>query len=420
MVKVPYNWSVGASLGEHSRRKHKILREYLRAYLRVRCSLPRERFRIAIVDGFAGAGQYGDGAPGSPLIILEELRLACDAINAERAEQGARALEIECLLLLNDADSYALQMLRELCEPRLGAIKDEVSRLHVSVRYLNAEFEKAYPEIRALVADGRYRNAIFNLDQYGYAQVARATMQDIMTSTASAEIIYTFAIESLLAFLSKTDPIVLQQQLRPFGLGDGLPAGLDGGLVSNRDWLGAAERLVFSTFRTIAAFSSPFSINNPDGWRYWLIHFANSFRARQVYNNVLHQNASYQAHFGRSGLNMLACDPARDGGLLYLFEKADRAAAHEQLLTDIPRFVTEVGDMMSVAEFYDAIYNATAAHSDDIHAAMIGSGELHVITAEGGERRRANTIAITDTLKLRHQRSLFPMFFGGGASMPKA
>jgi three-Cys-motif partner protein len=419
MVKVPYKWSVGASLGEHSRRKHKILREYLRAYLRVRCSLPRERFRIAIVDGFAGAGQYDDGALGSPLIMLEELRLACDAINSERAEQGARALEIECLLLLNDADEQALRMLRDLSESRLAAINDEVPRLHVSVRYLNSEFEVAYPEIKSLIASGRYRNAIFNLDQYGYAKVSRATMRDIMASTASAEIIYTFAIESLLAFLSKTDPSILQQQLRPFGFGDSVPADLDNGLVSNRDWLGAAERLVFSTFRSIAAFSSPFSINNPDGWRYWLIHFANSFRARQVYNNVLHQNASYQAHFGRSGLNMLAYDPARDAGLLYLFEQQDRVAAHEQLLTDIPRFVTEVGDMMSVGEFYDAVYNATAAHSDDIHAAMIGSGELHVLTAEGGERRRANTIAITDTLKLRHQRSLFPMFFSGRAKIPK-
>lgn len=418
MVKVPYKWSSGASLGEHSRRKHKILREYLRAYLRVRCSLPRERFRIAIVDGFAGGGQYADGAIGSPLIMIEELRLASQALNAERAGQGARALEIECLLIFNEADPQALQMLRELCEPRLAAVKDEAPRLHISPRYLNSEFEAAYPEIRALIAAGRYRNAIFNLDQYGYAQVARATMHDIMASTPSAEIIYTFAIESLLAFLSKTDPAILKQQLRPFGLGENVPADLDG-LVSKQDWLGAAERLVFSTFRSIAGFSSPFSINNPEGWRYWLVHFANSFRARQVYNNVLHNNASYQAHFGRSGLNMLAYDPRQNDGLLYLFGQQDRAAAHEQLLTDIPRFVTDFGDMMSVGEFYEAVYNATAAHSDDIHAAMIGSGELHVMTAEGGERRRANTIAITDTLKLRHQRSLFPMFFSGSASPPK-
>lgn len=418
MVKVQYKWSAGASLGEHSRRKHKILREYVRAYLRVRCSLPRERFRIAIVDGFAGGGQYDDGAEGSPLIIIEELLLASQALNAERAGQGARALEIECLLIFNEADPEALQLLRELCEPRIAAIREQAPRLHISPRYLNAEFEAAYPEIKALIAAGRYRNAIFNLDQYGYAQVARATMRDIMASTQSAEIIYTFAIQSLLTFLSKTDPTILRQQLSPFGLGDKIPGDL-GGLVSKQDWLGAAERLVFSTFRSIAGFSSPFSINNPDGWRYWLVHFANSFRARQVYNDVLHQNASYQAHFGRSGLNMLAYDPGQDGGLLYLFDKQDRAAAHEQLLTDIPRFVTDFGDMMAVGEFYEAVYNATAAHSDDIHQAMIGSGELHVMTAEGGERRRANTIAITDTLKLRHQRSLFPMFFKANSTLPK-
>ena len=78
---------------------------------------------------------------------------------------------------------------------------------------------------------------------------------------------------------------------------------------------------MFDAFRMCARYVSPFSINNPDGWRYWLIHFANTYRARQVYNNVLHANSSTQAHFGRSGLNMLRYDPCHDGGSLYLFDE---------------------------------------------------------------------------------------------------
>jgi hypothetical protein len=184
---------------------------------------------------------------------------------------------------------------------------------------------------------------------------------------------------------------------------------VEDGMISNAAFLGAAERIVFESFKVVARFVSPFSIANPDGWRYWLIHFANNYRARQVYNNVLHGNGS-QAHFGRSGLDMLAYDPAKDEGTLYLFERSDRTKAKEQLIDDIPRLVAESGDAMHVAEFYEAAYNATPAHADDIHAAMIESDELEIFTESGGQRRKANTIVVGDTIKLKSQRSF--AFFG--------
>ena len=420
MVKVDYQWSAGATLSEHSRRKHKILREYFARYLLVRCSLPRERFRVAIVDGFAGGGRYGCGASGSPLIFIEELKRGIDEINLLRAAQGARSIEIECLLILNDAEEQAVTLLREVCEPRLAEIQANCPQLHIAVQYLNSEFETVYPSIKATVEAGKYRNVIYNLDQCGYGQVQRSTLRDMMASTPSAEIFYTFMIEALLAYLRKANPAFLQTQLNPFGIDASRLRDSDGHL-SKQDWLGAAERLVFASFHEIAAFSSPFSINNPDGWRYWFIHFAHNYRARQVYNDVLHQNSTFQAHFGRSGLNMLAYDPSKEGGLLYLFDVDGRTAAKDQLHEDIPRLVAEAGDVMSVQEFYDAVYNATAAHSDDIHTAMLGSGELQIITPGGGERRVPNTISVSDTLKLRSQRSLFPMFLNlpAGAWVPR-
>jgi hypothetical protein len=180
--------------------------------------------------------------------------------------------------------------------------------------------------------------------------------------------------------------------------------------MNNSAWLGTAERIVFDAFKRCAAFVSPFSINNPDGWRYWLIHFANFYRARQEYNNILHANSSAQAHFGRSGLNMLSYDPAHDGAL-YLFDPAGRTEAKKQLFDDIPRLVTDFGDTVGVGEFYGNIYNATPAHMDDVHAVIIDNPDLEVITDSGGERRKANTIRATDTLRIKRQRS-FPIFFG--------
>lgn len=66
---------------------------------------------------------------------------------------------------------------------------------------------------------------------------------------------------------------------------------------------------------------------------------------------------------------------------------------------------------MEVGEFYEAAYNVTPAHADDIHAAMFESSELEVFTESGGQRRKANTITITDTIKLKSQRSFFSIFF---------
>lgn len=410
MAEKPYEWSNGAVLEEHSRRKHKILREYFFQYLTVRCQLPQqERFRLAVIDGFAGGGRYQCGTAGSPLIFIEELKRAIEAVNTQRAAQGLGLIEIECLLVLNDHSRDAIEALRGHVAPLQADIIENVRRLHLRIEYLTDTFETGYPRMKQLLEQGRYRNVLFNLDQCGHSRVEHTTLLDIMRAHPSVEIFYTFAIEALLSFLQKSDPVQLAAQLRPFDIE---PAGLDvlNGAMSKHSWLGAAERLVFETFRTCAPFVSPFSINNPGGWRYWLIHFANIYRARQVYNNVLHQNSTAQAHFGRSGLNMLSYDPGHDGGALYLFDLSGRETARTQLVADIPRLISESGDAIGVGDFYEGIYNATPAHTDDVHRAIIENPDIAVITPGGGERRSANAIGVGDVLKLKRQKSFFPMF----------
>lgn len=410
MVKKNYPWKDGAELLDHTKSKHKILREYLARYLTVRCQLPQQtKFRLAVVDGFAGGGKYACRSPGSPLIVIEELRAATEAFNLRRKNEGMAELDIEGFLILNDADAGTVDFLKTNVEPLLAAIKEEVPKLHIQAAYLNKAFEAAYPEIKTLLLQGRYQNVLFNLDQCGSSHVDRDTLANISASFASAEIFYTFAISSLLAFLGKANQKLITAQLGFLGITSGDLSPLQGRLSKN-EWLGAAERLVFESFRGCAAFVSPFSINNPDGWRYWLIHFANNYRARQEYNNVLHQNSSMQAHFGRSGLNMLSYDPTSDANALYLFDIDGQKQAREQLLEDIPRLVNEFGDAVSVGQFYTSIYNMTPAHAQDIHHAIIDNPDLEVVTEAGGERRKANTIAPDDTLRMKRQRSFFPMF----------
>lgn len=409
MAKKNYAWKDGARLEDHTERKHKILRDYFYRYIVTRCQLPQQtRFRVAVVDGFAGGGRYKCGTAGSPIIFIQELQRALENVNLHRATQSLVPLEIECLLILNDAEPDVAALLQSNCAPEIAVAKAKSPRLHLNVAYMTETFEAAYPAIRELIANGRYRSVLFNLDQCGHSQVDRATLLDIMRSTPSAEIFYTFSIQSLVSFLNRSNPEKLALQLRPMGVSAQQMVALEGP-ISNANWMGVAERLVFETFLDCAPFVSPFSINNPDGWRYWLIHFANIYRARQVYNDVLHANSNDQAHFGRSGLEMLSYDPAKEGHL-YLFDTNGRQAAKSELVVDIPRLISDAGDTMGVGDLYQSIYNATPAHSDDIHAAMLESDELEVLTPGGGVRRRPNTIDVGDTLRLKSQRTFFPVF----------
>jgi three-Cys-motif partner protein len=408
MVEKPYKWSEGAKLEEHSRRKHKILREYFYEYLKVRCQNPKQqRFRLAIMDGFAGGGRYSCGEAGSPVIFVEELKKAVGSLNIERAKQGIGLIEFECLLVLNDLSRDAIELLKSNVAPVLKEIQENEPRLHIFVDYMNEAFDVAYPKMKLLLNSGGYRNVLFNLDQCGHSHVKTATLLDIMRAYPSVEIFYTFAIQSLLTYLQQSNPVLLDKQLSHLGI-TSADLGEAGTITSKNSWLGAAERMVFETFKMCASYVSPFSINNPDGWRYWFIHFANNYRARQVYNNTLHKNSSSQAHFGRPALNMLNYDPQEEGAL-YLFDQSGRDAARLQLAEDVPRLVSEFGDVVGIGNFYEHIYNATPAHADDIHQAMIDNPDIEVITPHGGERRKANKIGAGDIIKLKRQISFFSM-----------
>ena len=147
MAAKNYSWEEGATLEEHTRRKHKILREYIARYLAVRCQFPHQsRFRLAIVEGFAGGGRYACGTSGSPLIFIEELRAATEAFNLKRQAEGMAALDIECFLFLNDSEKKTIELLKGHVEPMLAAVKAEAPRLHLQVKYLDNPFETMYPE----------------------------------------------------------------------------------------------------------------------------------------------------------------------------------------------------------------------------------------------------------------------------------
>ena len=258
MVEKRYSWENGVKLEGHTQRKHKILREYFARYLAVRCAFPQQtKFRLAIVEGFAGGGRYECGSPGSPLIFLEQLRAAAEGFNLKRQGEGMAPIDIECFMILNDAEPGTIEILKGHIEPLIAAVRSEVPKLHLQVAYFANPFETLYPEIKELLAQGRYQNVLFNLDQYGHSDVQAATINDISTSFSSAEVFYTFAISSLLAFLPRSNPELLAKHLSSLGVTPTDLSALEGQMSKN-EWLGAAERLCSTPSEAVRSSSALF------------------------------------------------------------------------------------------------------------------------------------------------------------------
>jgi three-Cys-motif partner protein len=408
MVQVPYQWIDGAVLKEHSKKKHQVLRRYVSEYLHIRCSLPQqERFRFSVIDGFSGGGAYQGGESGSPLIFLESLLEQSETINTKRSAQGMRVVKFECLFIFNDVSKDAIDTLKHNISP-LQVRCRHAENLNVSVEFMNKEFQFAYEDIKDLLKkSGISKNVFFNLDQCGNSLVPKSTIVDILKTYDSAEVLLNIGLQSMLTCLSRNNPERVAKILEPHGVDLRLIEDINS-VASKQEWRAAIERLVFESYKNCSPYVSPFAINNPDGWFYWLLHFANNPKARQVYNDLLHDDPGVQGHCGRFGLNMFTYDPLNEVQD-YLFAEDDRQRAREQLFDDIPRVVSDFGNAVNVADFIRSVSNETPAHSADLAQSMIDNPDLTIVTENGGERRSAKGIRSSDTIVLNAQRSFILM-----------
>lgn len=342
--------------------------------------------------------------------FYEELLKFSNNINIFRKTNKFKPLYIECLLLLNDSDLVAINLLKQ----NIGLYTQEIEanpHLIIHLAYINGEFKSNYPIIKERIENSNCRNnVLFNLDQFGQIDADIHTIRTILHSFPRTEIFYTFAIQSFLTYVNEKSIVPYKQILNENSIStkDALDPKY---LITKQEELGAYERMVFDAFSSCSTFVSPFSINNPTGWRYWLLHFSNIYRAREAYNNILHQVSSSQAHFGRSGLNMLSYNSTEQDSFLYKFDLAASEQTKQQLFTDIPRFLSNYGDSILMLDFFNDIYNQTPASSNTIKQSLIDIPDIEIIKEDGGIRRSAKSINTkSDFIKLKDQKSFFIFF----------
>lgn len=409
MPRKKYSWADGVTLEDHTAKKLSVLKSYFHQYLRVKCTPLNRKFRIAIVDGFAGGGVYECGTDGSPLIFLKELALFADEEAISRKEKNLPELEmIECLFIVNDIDEEANIMLDNLFTQWLIENKEKNRKLNVTIIRKYERFDEIYFDIKELLLKLSFHNVLFNLDPCGYTHVKLLTIQDIIGSFKSAEVFYTFMIGSLFNYSSWSNPDKTNELVQSFCSSQEIFF-KDENFRRKDEWLGAVEKIVYHEFARSAKFVSPFAINksNKIGYNYWLMHFANSHRAREVYNNVLYQNTGDQAHYGKSGLQMLGYSATDEGVQKFDWGDGLRAANIDSLQKDLPKIISQFGDALDIQTLKASIYNETTSHSDDIRSVLINHTDIEVITTSGGKRRSATAISDDDTVRLNEQRPLF-------------
>ncbi|MDX2023276.1 MAG: three-Cys-motif partner protein TcmP [Deltaproteobacteria bacterium] len=419
MPKKEYGWGSGSipEIAPHSLAKHRILRQYVETYIRVLTANPRiDRLRLALVDGFAGGGEYvGQGStivhPGSPQILLDATSAAEAAANTTRT----KPFTIDARFYFVEKDATTAKYLQSvLC--RRPTWHSEAQKVSILV----GEFESRIDSVLAdIAAGGRANRTIFVLDQYGYTAVPVPLIGRIFNALPNAEVFLTVAVGWITAYLPTArsaaeklgiDASVLdricQRQDDVFSPED----------ADRRPDLLAVQRILHHAFTNSpgSRFYTPFFILSRESNRpYWFLHMANSRRANDVVKALHWKLQNHFEHFGGPGLTMLGYDPQEDPGVTrqsrFVFDDPAMARTRLALVNEIPRRIRELNPSgVSLADLFGAVSNETPAT-----LSMLGESvrelclarELIKTGREGQKREPSTATKPDDVIRLSRQRS---------------
>lgn len=412
-----YNWKSGVfpQLDEHSAAKHRVLRRYVENYIQILCLNPRsERLRLIVVDGFCGGGIYQDIngilRPGSPLILREALQAGRANVELRRKNIGLnRPFDLDATLYLNDIDPSAIAMLNSQlakCDNQSWAPRIEVTNydFEVLARRLIASFrgQRGSPRI------------LFVLDQYGLTDASLPVMRSIFSAFPKAEIVLTFAVDTLANFASPKTIDLYRKILAKTGFDEVVTAEQLAKLKAEDD---AAKHVIQTLLlrevfpQTGASYATPFFIIPKQSRRgYWLLHLANNARANDEMKSLHWHEHNHFMHFGAEGVGILAFDPMRlERSSQYTFDFGDAACERTRvaLTHDLPRLLRDqFSDGTTIGSVLEAVTNDTPATRDMVRSALFELGstrDFEVKTAHGRTRKHVGRLQLEDEIYPRRQ-----------------
>ena len=374
----------------HSKAKLDVLRSYLRAYFdRLNVNPQREKFKLDLVDGFAGGGTFRDDegvVSGTPLVMLEESHAAINRLNQNRT----KSLSFDCKFYFVDKESAHTDHLRKVLKEREYVVDDD----EIVVR--NSLFEE---EVDNILAEIRRRQplagrAIFLLDQTGFSQVELGLVARIFHELPAAEVILTFAADALINHLAETTSLI--KAVAPLNLTESQIHDLI--QYNNGD---GGKALVQRTLRdhiriaTGVPYDTPFFIRPYQSRRaLWFLHLSRHPTARDV---MIQRHWAIQntfEHYGSGDFNMLGWDALNSGTLpLFNFKEFDAEQMRNQLLHSMPKellaLVSE--NPITVDVMHHMFANRTAARFsdlDEIALRLFKEKEFDILDPNGKRRSR--------------------------------
>ncbi|ADH87261.1 three-Cys-motif partner protein TcmP [Desulfurivibrio alkaliphilus] len=418
MVKVNYEWQLGCQppvIQQHSIAKHEILRAYLLAYLRTLVSSPaQEVFRLTLVDGFAGGGVYkhakkGGEIIGSPFVMLQAVKEAEFLINKDRHKK-VRFL-VDYFFIEQNVNTF--EVLKHQLNER-GYGKNIGDSIHLFRSDFLSESEKIFSFIRK---KGRAARAIFLLDQYGYSEVPITSIANLLYTLPGSEVIFTFSVDSFINYASDNDCTI--KVLNKIGLSNLFrDKSIEEIKKSNSKWRLFIQSSLYQHLvqKCGAKYYTPFFIRSSKGHGdYWLLHFSQQPRARDVMTRIHWDKNNYFIHYGDSGLdmfNMLGYDPNKDedytGQLkLFCFDDSAQNSSVSKLQDQIPRLIYPNPEGVSLSNLFSETCNSTPASLDIYRKALgqlIKNKQLEIVSPDGKRRRSAGAIHDKDRIMPPRQR----------------
>ncbi len=164
--------------------KLEILRQYLRNWLPVFIKDHNRIWqKLAIYDLFAGAGADKDGAAGSPIIILDEIKLYCDEIVKRN---------MPVLVVLNEARKRKAKRLSECCNATLENCKHDSGTGYTcpskdnpnccfKLLHTDKDFQNLFKILQPQFKEFAKAPQFMFLDQYGIKHVTREIFSQIVS-----------------------------------------------------------------------------------------------------------------------------------------------------------------------------------------------------------------------------------------------
>jgi len=291
-------------------------------------------------------------------------------------------------------------------------------RIGKTIHLRHEPFETVAP---AIISDINARHnrggnrTIFFLDQCGYTDISAMTIRNISERLhRRPEFIVNFAITWLTDFISEKTEAQMSASLERLGLGGfiDLPEMMRLRMQLGGHWKHAVEAHVGDAFHraTGIEYFSPFYIEPVDNHRgYWLLHLANSPRARSAMTEIHWLKANRSKHYGNIGCDMLSYKPDLDPSMFIegmSFNDESRTRCEKVLQEELPRVIRDSSpEGITFGDFLARTSNRVIASAPMLNDAVLNlcSSNDFELTSPLGKPKKSSKLADGDIIMPRRQ-----------------